>query len=56
MFGFFPIKKKKAHWAKYITAIFGGLIHGLGFSIFLQQLLANEKDIFTSLLAFNIGI
>ncbi|NSW44686.1 MAG: HupE/UreJ family protein [Bacteroidales bacterium] len=46
----------KTHWAKYVTAVFFGLIHGLGFSNYLQQLLQNEKDIFTSLLAFNIGI
>ncbi|HNV95624.1 MAG TPA: HupE/UreJ family protein [Bacteroidales bacterium] len=48
--------EKKTHWAKYITALFFGLIHGLGFSNYLQQLLANDKDIFTSLLAFNVGI
>ncbi|MGQ9848409.1 MAG: HupE/UreJ family protein [Bacteroidales bacterium] len=48
--------EKKDQLAKYVTAVFFGLIHGLGFSNYLQQLLANEKDIFISLLAFNIGI
>lgn len=46
----------KSHWAKYAIALFFGLIHGLGFSNYLQQLLASEKDIFISLLAFNVGI
>jgi len=48
--------ERKNHLAKYFTALFFGLIHGLGFSNYLQQLLANEKDIITSLLSFNIGI
>lgn len=48
--------ERKNHLAKYFTALFFGLIHGLGFSNYLQQLLANEKDIITSLLAFNVGI
>lgn len=46
----------KNHLMKYFTALFFGLIHGLGFSNYLQQLLANEKDIIISLFAFNVGI
>ena len=56
VFSFSNKVEKKTHWAKYVTAMFFGLIHGLGFSNYLQELLANEKDIFTSLLAFNLGI
>jgi hypothetical protein len=48
--------EKKTHIAKYVTALFFGLIHGLGFSNYLQQLLSNDKDILTSLFAFNVGI
>lgn len=46
----------KSHISKYFTAIFFGLIHGLGFSNYLQQLLVNEKDIIIALLSFNVGI
>lgn len=44
------------HVFKYFTALVFGLIHGLGFSNYLHSLLTNEKDIVTSLLAFNVGI
>ena len=40
----------------YITVSFFGLIHGLGFSNYLQSLLGKESSIFTPLLAFNIGL
>jgi hypothetical protein len=46
----------KSHWFKYITALFFGLIHGLGFSNYLHTLLGRETSILTPLLAFNIGI
>ena len=48
--------EKKTHIAKYFTALFFGLIHGLGFSNYLQQLLSNDKDILISLFSFNVGI
>jgi hypothetical protein len=44
------------HWIKYITAIFFGLIHGLGFSNYLQTLLGNEKSVAMPLFSFNVGI
>ncbi len=44
------------HLFKYFTALIFGLIHGLGFSNYLHSLLINEKDIVTSLFAFNVGI
>ena len=40
----------------YITALFFGLIHGLGFSNFFRSLLGRETDITMPLFAFNIGL
>lgn len=41
---------------KYITALFFGLIHGLGFSNYLRYLLGEETSIVKPLFAFNIGL
>ncbi len=41
---------------KYATALFFGLIHGLGFSNYLRALLGSETNILKPLLAFNIGL
>jgi hypothetical protein len=46
----------RTHWVKYTTSIIFGLIHGMGFSNYLQTLLGNEKSIFMPLLSFNLGI
>jgi len=46
----------KTHWVKYITALFFGLIHGLGFSNYLQTLLGKESSIIMPLFSFNVGI
>lgn len=40
----------------YSFALFFGLIHGLGFSNYLKQLLGTETNILSPLLAFNIGL
>ncbi|HTE30542.1 MAG TPA: HupE/UreJ family protein [Chryseolinea sp.] len=40
----------------YAYAAFFGLIHGLGFSNYLRGILGREKNIFTPLLAFNLGL
>ena len=40
----------------YLFAVFFGLIHGLGFSNYLKQLLGKEASIWQPLLAFNIGL
>jgi hypothetical protein len=40
----------------YIFALFFGLIHGLGFSIYLRSLLGKEASIWQPLLAFNLGL
>ncbi|MFD1185245.1 HupE/UreJ family protein [Pontibacter rugosus] len=39
-----------------LMAIFFGLIHGMGFSNFLRQMLGRNGDMWQQLLAFNIGI
>ncbi|MFH2094339.1 MAG: HupE/UreJ family protein, partial [Bacteroidota bacterium] len=44
------------HTIKYATAMFFGLIHGLGFSNYLRSLLGMEDDIVTPLFAFNVGL
>lgn len=40
----------------YLITLFFGLIHGLGFSNYLKELLGRESSIVTPLLAFNIGL
>jgi hypothetical protein len=40
----------------YLYAVFFGLIHGLGFSNYLKELLGKETSIWQPLLAFNIGL
>jgi hydrogenase/urease accessory protein HupE len=47
-------KLKKKY--KYVVVAVFGLIHGLGFSNYLQSLLGAETSLFTPLLAFNIGL
>lgn len=47
---------KKLHLFKYFSALFFGLIHGLGFSNYLRSLLGFEESIVKPLFAFNIGI
>ena len=46
----------KFHIIKYFTALFFGLIHGLGFSSYLRGLLGDETAIIKPLFAFNIGL
>lgn len=52
------IIRKKSHfsWLNYFYAAFFGLIHGLGFSNFLQNLLGREASIADKLFAFNLGL
>ena len=47
---------KKLHHLRYAISIFFGLIHGLGFSSYLKSMLSMSDDLFTPLLAFNVGI
>lgn len=41
---------------RYLLAVFFGLIHGLGFSNFLRQMLLKSQSIALPLLAFNLGL
>ncbi len=47
---------KKLQIYKYSTAMFFGLIHGLGFSNYLRYLLGGETSIVKPLFAFNVGL
>jgi len=47
---------KGAMIRKYFLATFFGLIHGLGFSNYLQSLLSKEQDVIIPLLGFNLGV
>jgi hypothetical protein len=49
-------ENKTLHRIKYLAALFFGLIHGLGFSNYLKNLLGFESNIIKPLFAFNIGI
>jgi hypothetical protein len=40
----------------YAYAVFFGLIHGMGFSTYLKSILGRDENIFTQLLAFNLGL
>ncbi len=46
----------RLHHFKYLTALFFGLIHGLGFSNYLKSLLGMEQSIVKPLFAFNLGL
>ncbi|MFT6849664.1 MAG: hypothetical protein ACJATA_000462 [Sphingobacteriales bacterium] len=55
---FFPSLNRggKVSRVSYGIVIFFGLIHGLGFSGYLQSLLGKEATVFTELLSFNLGV
>ena len=40
----------------YAIALFFGMIHGMGFSNYLKELLGQEQNIITPLFAFNVGL
>ena len=50
------IRSTKLPTYKFILVGIFGLIHGLGFSNYLQSLLGNESSILSPLFAFNIGL
>jgi hypothetical protein len=43
-------------YINYGYALFFGLIHGLGFSNYLQSILGKDRSIVTQLFAFNLGL
>lgn len=48
--------RKKSNDKRVVFSGFFGLIHGLGFSNYLNSLLGSSTSIFMPLLAFNIGL
>lgn len=48
--------KPKGLYLKYAFALFFGLIHGLGFSNYLNSLLGKSTNIVAELFAFNVGL
>lgn len=48
--------KPRSMTLKYILALFFGLIHGMGFSNYLNSLLGKSTNIVAELFAFNIGL
>ncbi|MCF6366028.1 MAG: HupE/UreJ family protein [Bacteroidales bacterium] len=50
------INDKRLHHFKYVLAMFFGLIHGMGFSNYLINLLGTESNIVMPLFAFNVGL
>ncbi len=44
------------YWIKYGIAMFFGLIHGLGFSTYLQSMLGEESSLALPLFSFNVGV
>lgn len=48
--------KPKGMQLKYILTLFFGLIHGLGFSNYLNSLLGKSTNIVAELFAFNLGL
>ncbi|MEI5983898.1 MULTISPECIES: HupE/UreJ family protein [Sphingobacterium] len=49
-------RKQRSAAILYSMALIFGLIHGLGFSNYLQSLLGKEANIVVPLLSFNIGL
>ncbi len=47
---------RASHNVKYATALFFGLIHGLGFSNYLRSLLGTENNLIHPLFSFNVGL
>jgi len=46
----------KVNWVQYSLGLFFGLIHGLGFSNYLKELLGVDSGIVVQLFAFNLGL
>jgi hypothetical protein len=52
----FSAQTGKNMLVRYLTALFFGFIHGLGFSNFLTSLLGNSENLALPLFSFNIGL
>jgi hypothetical protein len=51
-----PQDKEPNFLLRYIIAFFFGLIHGMGFSNYLIQLLGSVDELWIKILAFNVGL
>jgi hypothetical protein len=49
-------ERNRFKWGKYGLALGFGLIHGLGFSNFLREILGKEESLALPLFAFNVGL
>jgi hypothetical protein len=47
---------ERSTYINYGNALFFGLIHGLGFSNYLQSILGKDRSIVSQLFAFNLGL
>ncbi|MFD1768299.1 HupE/UreJ family protein [Sphingobacterium suaedae] len=56
IFNLLPKRSSNASIGLYSATLFFGLIHGLGFSNYLQSLLGKEENVVVPLLAFNLGV
>jgi hypothetical protein len=50
------LRTKEMPWGNYALVTGFGLIHGMGFSNYLQSLLGQETSLLTPLFAFNVGL
>ena len=50
------LRTKEMPWGNYALVTGFGLIHGMGFSNYLQSLLGQEASLLTPLFAFNVGL
>lgn len=50
------LRTKEMPWGNYALVTGFGLIHGMGFSNYLQSLLGQEASLLTPLFAFNMGL
>lgn len=49
-------QKKELHAFNYLIIAGFGLIHGMGFSSFIKQMLFDDESLIKTLMAFNLGI
>lgn len=47
---------RPTYWQKYVIALGFGLVHGLGFSNFLREILGEEESLLLPLFSFNVGL
>ncbi len=53
---YYAVRVDEYDWRRYGVAVIFGLIHGLGFSNYLQIILGKSQNIVNQLFAFNVGL